>query len=201
MDVRMRLPRGVFGEGDIRYVYGLGGGAMMDLGCYAMNVLLYFAGTSPVCVTSATADVFVPRSPRPSSDADAGLVDAGMHATLLFPHDVTASLTTHLGAPPRLGFMPIVPEMSVVVTGERGEMELFNHVMPSVYHSITVRNYVTGEKRVERVYKPREGRGEEWWSTCVYTCFLRKWEVLNCTDGETQVSLPARGVRRQGEGP
>ncbi|KAI0344543.1 NAD(P)-binding protein [Trametopsis cervina] len=169
MDVRMRLPRGMFGEGDIRYVYSLGGGAMMDLGCYAMNVLLYFAGTSPVCVTSATADVFVPRSRSP--DMDAGLVDAGMHATLLFPNSVTASLTTHLGAPPRLGFVPIVPEMSVVVTGEEGEMELFNHVMPSVYHSISVTRFEGGKregKRVERVYKPKEGRGEEWWSTYRY---------------------------------
>lgn len=31
--VDMLLPRGLFGSGDIRYDYSLGGGALMDLGC------------------------------------------------------------------------------------------------------------------------------------------------------------------------
>jgi predicted dehydrogenase len=33
LDVKMILTKGIFGDGDIRYDYALGGGALMDLGC------------------------------------------------------------------------------------------------------------------------------------------------------------------------
>jgi predicted dehydrogenase len=33
VEARMLIPKGFVGEGDIRYMYELGGGALMDLGC------------------------------------------------------------------------------------------------------------------------------------------------------------------------
>jgi len=33
VEAQMLIPKGIVGEGDIRYMYELGGGALMDLGC------------------------------------------------------------------------------------------------------------------------------------------------------------------------
>jgi len=63
---------------DIRYDYALGGGALMDGGCYAVDCIRMLAGEEP-SVAGAVADT------EPS-----GLVDRAMAARLAFPSGTTA---------------------------------------------------------------------------------------------------------------
>lgn len=67
--------------GELRYTSALGGGAMMDLGCYALHILRTAAGSEPH-VVSAQADV----------DADDKELDVAMAAVLEFADDVQAKL-------------------------------------------------------------------------------------------------------------
>ncbi|KAG1774875.1 NAD(P)-binding protein [Suillus placidus] len=127
---------GLIGNNDIRMNYDLGGGAMMDCGCYPLSCVRYLAFDNPSAVISATA-VRYPRDPR---------IDTGTTAKLTF-------------ASPTPGFLPRWPEISVRAICERGSIEMFNFVMPVIYHSITV----APDGGVTRTEK-----AEEWWSTYRY---------------------------------
>jgi len=63
---------------DIRYDYALGGGALMDGGCYAVDCIRMLAGEEP-SVTGAVADT-----------EPGGLVDRAIAARLAFPGGTTA---------------------------------------------------------------------------------------------------------------
>ena len=125
----------------------------------------YLAGADPTKVISAKADID-PKSPR---------VDIGTTATLAFPtprgrtgpvDGLTATLVTHLRLPPRFGFLPQWPKVSVRVTGTRGTAEVFNFPGPWLYHYITVESSEhEGEpirKRTEKQY------GKLGWTTQVF---------------------------------
>lgn len=90
---------------------------------------------------------------------DAARVDAGLVASLAFPEDVVADIECSLAMAPRLGFVPRMFKLGATIRGEKGEAHVFNFVLPTPYHYITVNG------RTEKVYKPKEGKGEEWWST------------------------------------
>ena len=62
--------------GDIRYDYALGGGALMDGGCYAIDCLRLLGPGEPV-VTAALAD--------PSGEPSGAVADRAMAARLAFP--------------------------------------------------------------------------------------------------------------------
>jgi len=161
ISVKMLLPGGFFGDDDIRFDYTLGGGAMMDLGCYAMNCIQYLSSSTEASVVSVTHEHFVPRS----APADyVKNVDRRTDAKLELANGVTASLTCDLGMPLTWGFIPKFPQIQVVVDCELGSIDMFNFVMPTLYHSITVK-IRGGHTRVEKEYK---GHGEEWWSTYRY---------------------------------
>lgn len=124
MEVHMRTP--MLRGDDIRYYYELGGGALMDLGCYAVNVLRYLAGEEPE-VVHATARLW------------AAQVDRAADALLRFPGGVEASLHVamkHWG-PPRL---------SCRVEGTEGELRVVNFVLPHLYHRFEVRT-AAGRRR------------------------------------------------------
>ncbi|KAH9479443.1 D-xylose 1-dehydrogenase (NADP(+)) 2 [Psilocybe cubensis] len=164
VDVDMILPQSMFSEGDIRYDYSLGGGALMDLGCYAVNCIRYTASSEPTSVIATTHIPFQPSTP--SADYVKN-VDRRMEATLALPNDATATLRCDLSAPHKLGFIPdaFPLKLGARVEGELGSVEMFNFVMPTLYHSITVK-IKGGRKRVEKVYKPKEGdKGRDWWLT------------------------------------
>ncbi|KAI9448778.1 NAD-P-binding protein [Lactarius psammicola] len=139
IEVPFGVPGIFIGDSDIRMVYDLGGGAMMDMGCYAMSMSRYLAGADPTKVISANAEV-LPKFPR---------VDVGTTATLAFPNSggsttngsadgLTATLLAHFRLPPLLGFIPRWPQFSVRVSGTRGTVELSNIPAPWVHHNITV---------------------------------------------------------------
>nr|HMN27797.1 Gfo/Idh/MocA family oxidoreductase [Caldilineaceae bacterium] len=113
--------------GDIRYRYELGGGAMMDLGCYVVHMLRQLAGSEPE-VVQAEAHTASPQ------------VDRWMRAELRFPGKLTASLT--------VSFWSLLPRVNLAVQGEKGELSVVNPVLPHLFHRLTVRS--AAGKRSER---------------------------------------------------
>lgn len=90
-----------------------------------------------------------------------------MEATLALPGDATASLRCDMGCPNKYGFIPdpFPPKFVVRAEGELGSVELVNFVLPSIYHSITVKSNGRGE-RLEKAYKGH--KGSEWWLSYRY---------------------------------
>ena len=113
---------------DIRYQYDLGGGALMDAGCYTVHIVRTLVGEEPE-VVSANAKL---RSPD---------IDRAMTAELRFPSGPTATITCSMWSSSLL-------RLSAVAIGDRGEMRVFNPTGPQLYHRMKVT--VDGKSRVER---------------------------------------------------
>src|SRR6516225_265766 len=75
-------------EEDIRYDYDLGGGALMDGGCYALDCLRLLGPGEPE-VTAALADPYQ-RVPGRGPDRAGAAADRAMAVRLAFPGDATA---------------------------------------------------------------------------------------------------------------
>lgn len=116
---------------DIRYDYGLGGGALMDAGCYAVHMARIFGGATPE-VVSAQAKL---RDPQ---------IDRAITAQLRFPAGHTGRVRASM-------WSSHVLQISAGVIGDRGELRVLNPVMPSLFHRLTVRT--AESKRVERLSK------------------------------------------------
>jgi predicted dehydrogenase len=115
--------------GDIRYRLELAGGATMDTGCYAINLVRFLAGAEPE-VLSARARLSSPR------------VDRAMAAQLRFPDGRTGRITCSL-------FSAMLVRPTARVRGDRGELSVLNPYMPQLFHRLTVRS--EKGRRVERV--------------------------------------------------
>jgi predicted dehydrogenase len=117
---------------DIRYSYGLAGGATMDAGCYAINCLRMLGPGEPE-VLSARA-----RLHRPD-------VDRAMAASFRFAGGVLGRMTASLWSGQLL-------RLDAKAVGDQGVMRVFNYVSPQAYNRLTVtadgytrRERVTGE--------------------------------------------------------
>jgi predicted dehydrogenase len=117
------------GSRDIRYSYELGGGAMMDAGCYAVHALRTLAGQEPEVVAARA----LLKSPQ---------VDRLMVADYAFPRGATGRTTASLWSRNVLG-------LSAKVVGERGSLRIFNFVAPQFYHRLTID--LDGRRSHERV--------------------------------------------------
>ena len=113
---------------DIRYNYALAGGALMDAGCYAVHMVRTFGGSTPE-VVSAQAKL---RDPQ---------IDRAMTAELKFAEGHTGQVRCSMWSWRLL-------EISARIVGERGELSLFNPVMPHFIHRLAIR--LPEGKRVER---------------------------------------------------
>jgi predicted dehydrogenase len=105
--------------GDIRYRWELAGGATMDIGCYAINMVRFLAGAEPE-VLRAEARLSSPK------------VDRWMTADLRFPDGRTGRITCSL-------FSATLLQLRVVVRGDAGEMRVFNPLAPHFYHRLSLR--------------------------------------------------------------
>jgi predicted dehydrogenase len=114
---------------DIRWELSLAGGALMDAGCYAVHLLRTLAGAEPT-VRSARAKL---KSPQ---------VDRYLKAELDFADGRTATITASMLSARLLG-------IGARVTGSAGTLQVFNLILPQVYHSLRI-NTAAG-KRTERV--------------------------------------------------
>jgi predicted dehydrogenase len=115
--------------GDIRYRFDLGGGATMDTGCYAINLVRYLAEAEPEV---ASAEVR-----RSSPD-----VDRWMRAELRFADGRSGRVECSL-------FSSKLLAVRARVTGSRGELDVLNPVAPHLFHRLRLR--AGGERRSERV--------------------------------------------------
>ena len=115
--------------GDIRYRYELGGGATMDTGCYAINLVRFLAGAEPE-VIRARARLASPQ------------VDRWMEADFRFADGRTGRMTCAL-------FSATLIRISARVEGERGELRVLNPYAPQFPHRLRLR--VGEQTTVERV--------------------------------------------------
>ncbi|MFD1148171.1 Gfo/Idh/MocA family protein [Saccharothrix hoggarensis] len=112
---------------DIRYSLDLAGGALMDAGCYAVNMVRYLGGEPEVKSARALLK-------------DEG-VDRAMRAELLFPDGHTGTVVTSMWSRSLL-------RLSAKVLGANGELRVFNPFSPQHGHRLTVK--LKGHRRVER---------------------------------------------------
>ncbi|MCU1370676.1 MAG: hypothetical protein JWO77_1870, partial [Ilumatobacteraceae bacterium] len=103
---------------DIRWDYGLAGGATMDVGCYTIHCLRLLAGEEPE-VVSATAKL---RGPD---------VDRAMVAEMRFPSGATGRIQCSMWSSALL-------KLSARVIGDQGEMKVRNFTMPHLFGKLTV---------------------------------------------------------------
>ncbi len=117
---------------DIRLRYELGGGALMDLGCYTIHMIRHFSGVEP-SVIRADATLSSPQVDR-SMDVSFDLGDG-------------ATAHTFCSFRSRALF-----RIDLRIVGERGSLRVGNIILPHlVYHKLTVD--VPEEKRSERFSK------------------------------------------------
>ena len=119
---------------DIRYDFDLGGGALMDAGCYAVHAARLLVGEDPRVVSARATTLR--RDPR---------VDRAMTAELAFPSGARGRITTSLCSWRLLS-------LRARVVGEQGELRVLNYTQPQprVPHRIWVRTE-RGVRR-ERVF-------------------------------------------------
>jgi predicted dehydrogenase len=117
VEVEMCIP--LLKPGDIRFRYELGGGAMMDIGCYAVSMVRLLAGAEPE-VVSAEARLSSPR------------VDRWMRAELRFADGSSGRLTASL-------FSRTLLRLRARVQGDQGEMTVTNPLAPHLFHRLRVR--------------------------------------------------------------
>jgi predicted dehydrogenase len=105
---------------DIRYDYGLAGGALMDAGCYALHCLRLLSPGTPQ-VTTARALPF-------KRDAR---IDRAMTADFDLGNGATGRIRTSL-------WSSAVLDLSATVVGELATMRVSNFVMPQVFSGFRV---------------------------------------------------------------
>ncbi len=113
-----------FSENELRHLPDMGGGALMDLGCYCVHGLRSLMGTEPKIVSAS------------GTRARLG-VDESIEATLDFD-GVPARLVTNMAAG-----TPFVA--SIRLDCEKGRVEIDNFVLPHEGHS--VREWLNGAYR------------------------------------------------------
>ena len=115
---------------DIRFNLALGGGAGMDVGCYAVNLVRFIAEAEPE-VVSARA-----RLVRPG-------VDRWIQADLRFAEGTTGRVTASLLSSTLL-------RVEARVRGDAGELRVINPFLPQIFHRLKVRT--SRGTRVEQVH-------------------------------------------------
>jgi predicted dehydrogenase len=106
--------------GEIRYDPTLGGGAMMDLGCYCVHWARSVMGEEPAVLSAAAIR------------HETG-VDARMDAMLVFPGGVRAEVSAAMSGRPAEGL-----DAELEITGERGKLTVVNPVSPHTGHELII---------------------------------------------------------------
>ncbi|KAF9463338.1 NAD(P)-binding protein [Collybia nuda] len=161
ISVALTAPAGTLKSDDIRWQYDLGGGSAMDPGSYTVNLLHYLASSTSTSVLTASA---TPYSSMPEHEK----VDQRFTATLAFSNDIIGEIHSDLNESRILGVIPRIPNLRATVRCEGGTVEIYNYIVPSYYHYITV--VPAGKpRRVEKAYSFNgTAKGEDWWSTYRY---------------------------------
>lgn len=116
----VRIP---YFAGSLRHEAALGGGAMMDLGCYPLHWVRTIVGSEPIvqsaeCIKSKAAE-------------GGAQIDVTMHARLQFDNGVVAdigcSMADHLSR---------MPDTSLVLEGTLGQIEVSGLITPHLANGI-----------------------------------------------------------------
>lgn len=134
-----------------------------------MNCVRYVAGADPTSVESSTSVLYT----GPPLGANANKVESQATATLLFPSGAKGEIHADLALAPNFGVIPKLPDIRLTIKCSKGEVELWPFVMPSLFHSITIKTWDDDKKRanvrVEKKYvmDSSDGafKGEAWWTT------------------------------------
>ena len=117
-EVALGFPIGLM-RNDIRWQWDLAGGTMMDLGCYTVSMVRHTAGAEPI-VDSAKSLLWSPQ------------IDRRTEARFRFADGRTAAIMASM-------WSTALMRASLRVTGESGELRVFNPIAPHVYNRLTVR--------------------------------------------------------------
>jgi predicted dehydrogenase len=120
---------------DIRWDFGLAGGATMDVGCYTIHCLRLLAGEGPE-VTTAEAKLKGPN------------VDRAMVAEMAFPSGATGRIHCSM-------WSSSILKLGARVVGSEGEMKVRNFTMPHLLGKVTVSTTAGSRSEVaakERTY-------------------------------------------------
>jgi len=101
---------------DIRFRLELGGGATMDMGCYAIHLARTIAAEEPIVVSAR---------PKLASEG----VDRAMQAEVRFPSGAEGRINCSL-------FSSKFAKIAAVVRLEHGEIRAFNPVLPQFFHRL-----------------------------------------------------------------
>ena len=118
---------------DIRYQHALAGGAMMDMGCYVVNMVRMLTGAEPT-VRSARAKLHDPQ------------VDRAMTAELAFPGGITGTVHCSMWSTSLL-------HVAARATGTAGTLRVLNPVGPQALSVLRVRS-ARGRHREVPVRRP-----------------------------------------------
>jgi predicted dehydrogenase len=171
---KIAVPAGTLAADDIRFNYGLAGGACLDL-AYVFSAACYFANT-----TQDTAVEAISATPRICKTDSK--IDEAMNATFALTSPGKPRITCTVDADLALGnffwripkFWAIAPTVTVEL--EKAKIHFDNFAGAWFKHSITVsekdqHGKLSGKKRVVKCYKggPQWGdTGGNWWTTYRY---------------------------------
>ena len=117
-------------DGELRHIPELGGGALMDLGCYPVHLLRTLMGAEPT-VTQAKAVM-----------SESG-VDLSFEGQLRFPFGARGRLVCSMALDAKL-------EARLKIVGDAGQIDFVNPLAPHIGHKITI---TTGEEKRYEVAK------------------------------------------------
>lgn len=125
VEAEMHVP--ILLPGDIRWNPELAGGAVMDVGCYTVNLVRFLAGSEPEVLTA-------------SGSLTRRGVDRSFEATLGLHRGVEGVVRGSILGPPKA---------RLEVRGTRGVLSVFNPIAPQFFYRMRVR--VDGNERREQV--------------------------------------------------
>jgi len=120
-EVALGFPIGLM-RNDIRWQWDLAGGTMMDLGCYTVSMVRHLGGPErgePI-VDQAKAWLWSPQ------------IDRRTEARFHFADGRTAAILASM-------WSTTLMKAALRVTGESGELRIFNPIAPHIYNRLTVR--------------------------------------------------------------
>lgn len=119
-----------------------------------MNVIRYLTSNStthPTSTSISSAHSIPPSPDKPKVDESttAHVFLPSSSSSSLSPDPISASLHCWTSHPLKYGIFPTLPTLSIELEG--GTVEMYNFVLPTVYHYITVRPKGK-EERTEKAY-------------------------------------------------
>lgn len=105
---------------DIRWIYSLGGGSTMEIGCYAIHLVRSITGEEPE-VRSAEAKVGPP------------MIDVSMRSSLLFPSGVSSQIFSSMDHKSEKA------DSAIKIKGTHGTIQATNPFAPHLGHTLTIK--------------------------------------------------------------